>query len=146
MPLRLAHRRDAATEQTRAVAEHMVAALAGEVSAEGLFDGMALWVAGSSWWSGDLAPEQATRIQAQFHRCLKGGKAGLRREVHAILADGNKAAIEMRIYGIWYDGRPFEKDLHIAIDVADGRIVSYREYGFDDAFFALEAEEGIVSD
>ena len=136
----LPHRADASTEETRAVAERMVAALCGHGSSEGLFDGMALWVAGSSWWSGDLSPERAASVQAQFHRCLRGGKDGLAHDVHSIIADGNKAAVEMRISGTWYDGRHFSKDLHVAIDVEGGRIVSYREYGFDDAFFALEPE------
>lgn len=141
MPMILPHETGAQTAQTRQIAQQMVAALCGEGSSEGLFDDMALWVAGSYWWSGDLSPEQAATIQSQFHRCLVGGREGLSHDVHAIIADGNKAAVEMRISGTWKDGRHFTKDLHVAIDVKDGRIVSYREYGFDDAFFALEAKE-----
>ena len=47
----------------------------------------------------------------------------------------------MVLSGVWHDGRDFSKEIHIAIDVEEGRIVSYREYGFDTAFFALEKED-----
>ena len=135
------HDSAASTAETRAAAEALAAALRGEGDGTDLFEDASIWVAGSYWWSGDLQPDKAARVQAQFHRCLSGGADGLTSEIHSILADGNKAAIEMRLSGIWKDGRPFTKDLHIAIDVSGGQIVSYREYGFDDAFFALEVEE-----
>lgn len=138
MPEILSHDPMASTERTRQAAHALVAALTGAGGSDDRFDGMSLWVAGSSWWSGDLTPEKAARVQEQFHRCLKGGRAGLSHEVHSIIADGNKAAIEMRIYGEWHDGRQFSKDLHIALDILEGNIVSYREYGFDDSFFAKE--------
>ncbi|WBX84172.1 nuclear transport factor 2 family protein [Sphingosinicella microcystinivorans] len=131
----------ASTAETRAVAEKLVAVLQGEGEGFNLFDGTAIWVAGSYWWSGMLDPDKAARVQTHFHRCLQGGADGLTNSLRSIIADGNKAAIEMLMHGIWKDGRTFTKDIHIAIDVADGHIVNYREYGFDDAFFALEAEE-----
>jgi ketosteroid isomerase-like protein len=142
MPHFLPHKPNALTAETRAVAERLAAALSGDADGTDLFNGTHLWVQGSAWWSGDIDAEQAGRIQARFHACIQSGAAGLKHETRSIIADGNKASIEMRLSGTWYDGREFAKDIHIAIDVLENQIINYREYGFDDTFFALEAEDG----
>jgi ketosteroid isomerase-like protein len=141
MPHCLPYQANASTPATRAVAERLAAALSGDADGMDLFNGTHLWVQGSYWWSGDINAEQAGHIQARFYACIQGGPSGLKHDTRSIIADGNKAAIEMRLSGTWYDGRDFAKDIHIAIDVVEGRIVNYREYGFDDVFFALEADD-----
>lgn len=140
MPYFLDFDADAPTSETRRVAERLAAVLCGQADGAGLFDHTKLWVQGDYWWSGDIDGAQAGKIQARFHACLQGGKDRLKHEVRSIIADGNRAAIEMVLSGIWHDDRAFRKDIHIAIDVAEGRIVNYREYGFDNSFFALERE------
>ena len=129
------------TEETRKVAERLAASLSSlsEGGGEAIFSpDVRLWVSGDYWWSGELDAAQAGQVQGLFHQRLVPGT--LQKEVRSIIAEHNRAALELRLTGQWHDGRDYASDLHVAIDVRDGKIVGYREYSCDTRFFALEPE------
>jgi len=96
---------------------------------------MTVWVLGDFWWSGmhDLADMAV--IRDAWVGGLKDGGADFSVELLSVLADGNRASVETRITATWADGRPYESLCHLALDVADGKVVGYREY-FDTAYEA----------
>lgn len=128
------------TAETRRVAEQLAGNLASlsQGAADIFAPDLKLWVSGDYWWSGEMDGARAAFVQGLFHKRLEPGS--LRKEVRSIIAEHNKAALELRLTGRWHDGRDYASDLHVAIDVQNGKITHYREYSCDTRFFALEPD------
>ncbi|MEV6657261.1 nuclear transport factor 2 family protein [Nocardia fluminea] len=96
---------------------------------------MRQWVAGDFWWSGFHTLEEAKAVRDAWFSGLKDDGADFKFELLSVLADGNRASVENRITATWKDGQPYESLCHIGLDVADGKVIGYREY-FDTAYEA----------
>lgn len=96
-----------------------------------IIDAMA--VDGSWWVSGKLEGMSGSYTAAGLAPLLVGANAGykagaLRIAPTAMIAEGNKVAVEARGYAELLDGRVYDCQYHFLIAIRDGKIGDVREY------------------
>lgn len=75
--------------------------------------------------AGDHSKERIARL---FHRMLEQLPGGLKMTVKSMVAEGDRVAAEVESEGDLKNGRRYRQQYHFAIELADGRIRSVREY------------------
>ena len=68
------------------------------------------------------------RIARLFHRMLTQLPGGLKMTVKSMIAEGDRVAAEVESEGDLKNGHRYRQQYHVAIELADGRIRSVREY------------------
>lgn len=91
------------------------------------------WSIGDFWWSGIKTDEEAQVVRNAWVGNLKDGGADFKVDVLSLLADGNRASVEIKITATWHDGTPYESLCAYGLDLIDGKLVMFREY-FDTAY------------
>lgn len=93
-----------------------------------LDDNATWWIAGKP----ELFPLAGTKTKAQFAELLKGiGSAmpkGLRVTPKAITAEGDRVALEAESYGELANGKVYNNQYHVLMEIRNGKIQAVREY------------------
>lgn len=74
---------------------------------------------------GELSKPQIAKVFRRMNALLEDG---LRMQVKSIIAEGDVAAVEVVSHGQLKNGRHYNNEYHIRIQVRDGLICSVREY------------------
>lgn len=74
---------------------------------------------------GELNKPQIAKV---FRRMTALLEDGLRMQVKSIIAEGDMAAVEVVSHGVLKNGRHYNNEYHIRIQVRDGLICAAREY------------------
>ena len=85
-----------------------------------------------SWWvPGDL-PFSGTKTKAEYMQVVgaiqSGFPDGLKLDATAMIAEGDKVAVEVSSYGQHVNGRTYENKYHFLMTIAGGEIVEVKEY------------------
>jgi ketosteroid isomerase-like protein len=75
--------------------------------------------------AGEYSRERIARL---FRRMVGQLERGLRMTVRGIIAEGDGVAVEVESEGDLKNGRRYRQRYHFAIELAEGRIRSVREY------------------
>jgi ketosteroid isomerase-like protein len=115
-------------EDNKALARRMIEALSnvdvGFIE-ENYADDFRIWVTGSLPFSGSRDKAGAV---AGMPAVLDLFPDGLRFEIVALTAEGERVAIEARSEGVTARGHRYQQEYHFLMRVRDGRIVEWREY------------------
>lgn len=93
-----------------------------------LTDDATWWIAGkpgSLPACGTLSKDQLVGLFSQMGGQLKDG---LRMTVKGMTAEGNRVAVEVESYGELRNGRIYNQEYHMLMEVRDGKISAVREY------------------
>jgi len=118
------------TEETRKVAEAFYEAATGG-GAEAMD---ALISSEASWWILGHGYRDRSKFLATLQKAAEGMQAdgplkiiSANNELLALIADGDRAAIEFERDIVW-EGGGYHQNYHVALQVSDGKVVSLREY------------------
>ena len=75
--------------------------------------------------AGEYSKERLARL---FQRMLGQLEHGLKMTVRSVVAEGDRVAAEVESEGDLKNGRRYRQQYHFAIELADGKIRSVREY------------------
>lgn len=94
-----------------------------------------MMTADATWWIGGkpaLFPICGLKTKAQIADILNslvpGTRNGLAITPKAMVAEGDKVAVEAESYGEFQNGRIYNNEYHFLIEIRDGKISSVREY------------------
>lgn len=93
-----------------------------------LTDDATWWIAGKPGAlpaCGTLTKDQLTEL---FGRMGSQLKDGLRMTVKGVTAEGNRVAVEVESYGELKNGRIYNQEYHMLMEIRDGKISAVREY------------------
>jgi ketosteroid isomerase-like protein len=93
-----------------------------------LTDDAIWWIAGKAGTApivGNQSKEQMGRL---FHRMLSQMTDGMKMTVKAMTAEGDRVAAEVESYAPLKNGRLYNQEYHLLIQLRDGRICAVREY------------------
>jgi len=93
-----------------------------------LTDDATWWVAGrpgAHRFVGTLPKERAAKL---FYRMASQTTDGLRMTLKSVIAEGNKAALEVESYAQLKNGRIYNQQYHTLMEFRDGKICAVREY------------------
>ncbi len=87
----------------------------------------------ATWWVAGNFPLSGTKSRAEFCEGLRTQlpqlvPGGIRFELGACIAEGDRVAIEVESHGTTATGKTYNNLYHFAIEVRDGKIHRVREY------------------
>jgi|SRR5215831_1967664 len=86
------------------------------------------WIAGKAGTvpvAGTQSKEQIARL---FHRMASQLKNGLKMNIKNMIAEGDSVAAEVESYGELENGRVYNQEYHMLIEIRNGKIRAVREY------------------
>ena len=96
---------------------------------------LAMMADDATWWIagkpgslpvvGTLSKEQIARL---FNRMTSQLRDGLRMNVKSMIAEGDRVALEVESYGELKNGRVYNQEYHMLIEIRNGKIRAVREY------------------
>jgi hypothetical protein len=116
------------TERNRQITREFFAALSrADVAklAELYADDFELWTAGTLPFSGTRGKAEALEgmnfVASMFPK-------GIRFEILAMTAEGERVAVEAESHGVHVSGRPYHNQYHFLVVIRDGKIRRFKEY------------------
>lgn len=116
------------TERNRQITREFFAALSrADVAklAELYADDFELWTAGTLPFSGTRGKAEALEgmnfVASMFPK-------GIRFEILAMTAEGERVAVEAESHGVHASGRPYHNQYHFLVVIRDGKIRRFKEY------------------
>jgi ketosteroid isomerase-like protein len=98
----------------------------------GVLDTMAedsrFWIAGKPGSNGSIGWHTKPEMARMFKAMTAQMPRGLRMTVDALIAEGDKVALEVHSHGELSNGRVYENEYHALITVRDGKIAEVKEY------------------
>ncbi len=86
------------------------------------------WIAGQATNTASSGEFSRPQIERMFLGMLSRLKKGLTMQVKSCIAEGDRVALEVVSLGELKDGRIYDQQYHVVMQIRDGKIASIREY------------------
>ncbi|WP_298928940.1 nuclear transport factor 2 family protein [uncultured Ramlibacter sp.] len=91
-------------------------------------DDASFWIAGKPGASPSAGEHSKDEMAAMFRRMGKRLRDGLRMQVKAVTAEGDRVALEVQSHGELLNGRVYDQEYHALMLIRGGKIAAVREY------------------